>query len=294
MTKHKSVLKKEVIDLLKVKKEGAYLDLTLGGGGHSLEIASQLSSKGKLVCFELDLKAIERFESEHKKQNVIVVNTNFANIIDTLANLKIKEVDGIIADLGWSTDQLQEIEGLSYDRQEDKLDMRFDKNLGVSASDLLNVLSKSQLKQMFLKFADIVGRESNRLVDAIIEGRKLNGIKTVFELNQILEKEFGRQIGIKGRVYQSLRIAVNGEYDNLQKMLSESFDSLKIQGRFLVITFHSGEDRIVKEFIRERAKQNKIEVITENKDKLYITPSLDELKENISARSAKLWGYEKL
>jgi 16S rRNA (cytosine1402-N4)-methyltransferase len=318
LAKHISVLKKETIDLLKIKADGVYVDLTLGGGGHSLDIISKLVH-GTLIVFDIDKEAIENFakvliELGGKKEkdidesiqkftqnnsNIYIVNSNFENIKDIIEKLSINRVDGIIADLGWSTDQLDQVPGLSFENEAENLDMRFDRNQNITASDFLNALGKKEMKVMFERYADFFGVQNKTLVEEITKYRKRNKFITVGDLNEFIKYLSGNYIfksanknQLKARIFQSLRIAVNNEYNNLKNMLVAAIEILNKESRIEVITFHSGEEKIVQEILGDLVTKKKAIWVSDSKNKLYIQPSLEELKENISSRSSKLWAVE--
>lgn len=299
---HKSVFKNEIIEHLDISPIGIYIDLTLGGGGHAKSILNKLTT-GKLIVFDIDKKAIDNFQSEigENEDRVILVNKNFERLEDMIKELGIPSVQGIIADLGWSSDQLSYIPGLSFGHDE-KLDMRFDQNLQITAADLLNALYKNELLHMFAKNADIRGPLAIRLVNEIIKFRSHKLIATTGDLNAIISAlspatkhtrnpiKSGYADQLPARVFQALRIAVNNELSTLQSTLPQAWHILDAGGRLLVITFHSGEDRIVKDYFRKLvAKDNAVSILPND----FTQPTVAELKENIRARSAKLRGVMK-
>lgn len=296
---HIPVLLKEVTNLLNIKPNGIYLDLTLGGGGHSREILKKLK-QGRLIAVDIDNSAIEKFE---KTENVLALNKNFSEIDEICEEAGITEFDGILADLGWSSDQLEGIAGLSYRNLNDDLDMRMDTSFGVKASDLLNALNIKELEKLFERYADIRGQENKKLVKAIINCRGTILFEKVADLIKVIDESFetgkisrfGKSDSvdqIKARVFQSLRIAVNAEFTNLKRMLEKSLQHLKSKGRLAVITFHSGEERIVTEFIK--LKKGFLEVKSNQYGEVYTRASVEELTENLKARSAKLFVLEKI
>ncbi|MDD3647886.1 MAG: 16S rRNA (cytosine(1402)-N(4))-methyltransferase RsmH [Candidatus Dojkabacteria bacterium] len=326
---HKPVLLKESLELLNVKEGGIYIDCTLGGGGYAKGIISKLLAKGepasggksknsRLLCFDTDGEAIDRFKSwllannwkrsndDFKKNGVEVIlkNINFENLGEVLDELEIESVQGIVADLGVSSDQLDEAErGFSYSK-EGPLDMRMDRRLGVTAEDLLVVLPEKELERIFKEQDE---RFAGRIARLISEERKRRKIQSTKHLIQIIKNAlpFRKKVRKAGkpsvcaywtksamRVFQALRIAVNSELSSLQKMLPQALEALSADktqgGRFVVVTFHSGEDRIVKNFIKEN--KDKIRLLTDK----YITPSDQEKDRNLRSRSAKLRAFEKL
>ncbi len=321
--KHITVFLNEAIDLLQINTNGIYADLTLGSGGHSLKILENLNS-GFLYVFDLDKSAIENFENEIKnlgykedsdknelekiknvskfslgngRNKVTIVNDNFTKLNQYLLEEHKNNLDGILVDLGWSTDQLENIEGLSYEGQNNDLDMRFDENLGVKASDLLNALNKKELSVMFKEYSDIYGKLNEQLVSEIIRKRNQKLFKTVSDLTEIIDKVFKNtknKNSIYSKVFQALRIAVNQEMINLSDILNSGFESLKINGKFLIITFHSGESKLAEEFFDKEVKAGEASYLTKKFDNKFFTPTVDELRNNINSRSAKLFGIKKI
>ncbi|MEP7103553.1 MAG: 16S rRNA (cytosine(1402)-N(4))-methyltransferase RsmH [Candidatus Dojkabacteria bacterium] len=320
--KHITVLKKETIDLISPRNGGVYADLTLGGGGHLKELLSRAENM-TVLAFDVDASNIDAIKKdlstftiydlritnyekkskiENRKSEIILINDNFSKIDFYIEKLDLGELDGVIADLGWSTDQLDSVEGMSYEDRDSELDMRMDKSLGVKASDLLNALGKNELNEMFKKYADIFGSQNSKLVEEIKAHRKKRLIITVGDFLKIIDRSFGLDSGdqkLKSRkfqtyskIFQALRIAVNNEFGNLTEILSKSFNSLKENGVFAILTFHSGEDKIVSTYFDQLVSNKSAEYLNE-KDK-YLRPSVDELLANISSRSAKLWAIKKL
>ncbi len=299
---HKTVLLKELVELAAPLQNKVIIDATLGGGGHSLKILN-IIDKGELYVFDLDQNAIHSFknhlgnlnfiknsDNQFKKDSLVVnlLNKNFSEI-DSINN----KADAIIADLGWASYQLDSIEGLSYQNEESELDMRFNQDLLVKASDLLNALGAKELEQLFRNYSDLKFFEAKNLTKKLIEYRKNNKFIKVKDLNTVLNNSKFSSNKEKSRIYQGLRIAVNGEYQNLKQFLQEGFEILNNNGRFLIITFHSGEEKIVQEFFDKQVKNNKAEYITQNNKEKFIRPSTLEVTNNIRSRSAKLFGIEK-
>jgi 16S rRNA (cytosine1402-N4)-methyltransferase len=318
---HISVFKKEIIENLGIKPYGTYADLTLGAGGHSLEIWNRLES-GTLVSFDVDANSLQNFvstsglecrdlgkgiwEIETKNQKPetqrswFLVNRNFNNLKHTLSEIEIEGVNGIIADLGWSTDQLETIQGLSHQKSA-PLDMRLDQNLQVSARDLLNGLYRKELMEIFESYADIVGKQLMRLVEKIIEFRKTKPFETTDDLMQVIDALASASFrGTRGRtqdtgnlparVFQALRIAVNTELSTLQSGLTQALEVLLAGGSLEVITFHSGEDRVVKKLFHTWVVEAKASNLFATE---FLQPSVAELQSNLRSRSAKLRGIRK-
>src|SRR5260221_10772721 len=237
------------------------------------------------------------------KKNIYLINENFKNLMEVLKGLKVEEIDGIIADLGWSSDQLGAIAGLSYENELEALDMRINAGLGVKASDLLNALGRKELQAMFEKYCDLFGAKNRALVEEIVKERKSKLFENVGDLLRVINRAFGfgknkflnnQKFSTYSRIFQALRIAVNDEYSNLKEMLINSFEVLNSGGRMAVITFHSGEEKFVTDFIKEKLELEGAELNSKTLGDMYIRPSVEELKENLRARSAKLFVFKKL
>lgn len=246
--KHISVLKEESIAGLNIKPEGVYVDCTLGGGGHSLEIAKKLTT-GKLICFDKDVEAIEYAKTVLKDHlnKITFINDNFANIKQNLNSLNIFKVDGILADLGVSSYQLDNEErGFSY-RYNSKLDMRMNINQSLSAYDVVNNYSEKELIKILFNYGE--EKNSIQIVRKILKAREIKPIETTFELKDIIissyPPKFQNKPALANKVFQAIRIEVNGELDDLN-CLEDFIDILNPDGRLCIITFHPLEDRIVK------------------------------------------------
>ncbi|MBD3280168.1 16S rRNA (cytosine(1402)-N(4))-methyltransferase RsmH [Candidatus Dojkabacteria bacterium] len=302
-TKHISVLPKEVLEYLKPEAGEVIVDATLGGGGHFeamiIEVLKQNSSqKTAFVGIDKDEKAIERYRenSELLKQledddliEIHLIHSSFSELEGVLENLQFKKVDKILADLGTSQDQLEDQERGFSIKGDAKLDMRMDANSRVTAADLLNGLTEKELVKLFNELADLRGF-SRRFVRKIIQYRKKQPILTTKELKKLIyqalsaqNRRGSRTSSLEARVFQALRIAVNQELYSLTRFLPQAFEALSFEGRLGVISFHSGEDRIVKNFFRERKKVGEATVI----DKL-IEPSESEIAANSRSSSAKM------
>ena len=248
--KHRTVLISETIANLNINPDGVYVDCTAGGGGLSYEIASRLSSNGKLICIDQDPDAISVCEQRLKSfKNVIIVHGNFSNISYILHDLDIDFVDGIVLDIGVSSYQLDSSDrGFSY-KYDAVLDMRMSKS-GLSAYDVVNNLDYIELKNIIRTYGE--EEFASRIAGLIIKKRNKKPIETTCELAEIVSESIPcyarRRIGHPARkTFQAIRIYVNNELDNLKKCLDQSINLLNKHGRIIVITFHSLEDRIVKE-----------------------------------------------
>ena len=248
--KHIPVLLDEVIDALEIKKEGVYVDCTMGGGGHSSAILSRLE-RGRLIGFDKDDDAIsvckERFKNN---SNVTVIKSDFKNAPQLLTEMGLAgEIDGILIDLGVSSYQIDNSErGFSF-LHNGRLDMRMDKSQKLSAYEVVNSYSEKQLLQVLYEY----GEEGNakNIVKNILKAREIKPIETTFELKEIIEKSFPKKViygkgGVSKQTFQAIRIEVNGELEGLKECLQNLIGLLHKGGRLAVISFHSLEDRIVK------------------------------------------------
>ncbi len=248
--KHVSVLLNECLDALNIKEDGIYVDCTLGGAGHSIEILKRLSEKGRLIGIDQDEDALKAAKEKLKGfDNVTYVHDNFYNIEAILEKLKVEKVDGILMDLGVSSFQLDETErGFSYMRDA-TLDMRMDRSKGLSAHDVVNNYSEEQLVEVLRTYGE--EKFSKRIANFIVDRRKDKPIDTTLELVNIIDAaipgKFKREGGHPAkRTFQGIRIEVNGELKILNKAIEDGVHRLNSGGRMAIITFHSLEDRIVK------------------------------------------------
>jgi len=283
-----------------------YVDATLGGGGHTLEILKQLGQGGTIIAIDRDTEAIKRFakklESMEFKSTksqkdilrfnngtieIVLVNLNYSELSAILKKIDIKEVDGIIADLGLSSDQIDDSKrGFTFLKKEE-LDMRMDTRTQVKAKDLLNGLYEKELKAMFTKLSDITF--AGRLAKEIVKRRQTKIFTNTAEIKQIIQKivpfskRQGTQKNPEAKVFQALRIAVNDELSSLQFFLPHALESLCFGGKLVVISFHSGEDRIVKQAFKQSEREKEGSIIGE-----IIKPSEEEVSRNPRSRSAKM------
>ena len=303
---HISVLLKEAVDALDIKPNGIYVDGTAGGGGHSYEIAKRLSG-GKLISIDRDPDAIKAATKRLAEFDCCtIVNARFSQISQILDEQGIDQIDGFLLDLGVSSHQLDTGErGFSY-HMEAPLDMRMGSST-TSAADLVNTLSDKELADIFFKYAD--ERFANRIAQKIVEQRSVAPIKTTTQLADLISacypNKFKRDGHPARKVFQALRIAVNDEFGEEEKALADGFERLKPGGRFSVITFHSAEDRLVKQafagFAQGCTCPPEFPVCVcgaKPRGKLVFrkpqTASAEELNLNPRARSAKLRAIEKL
>ena len=261
MTVHKSVLLKEAIENLKLNNGDIVVDATLGGGGHSGEILKRIMPDGILAAIDADSEAIEKFkvQSEKLKINgkVFLVNDNFANLDKILKELGINKVNAILADFGISSDQLEEADrGLSF-QKDAQLDMRMNRDKGLSAGDIVNSYSEEELVRIFNEYGE--EKYAKSIAKQIIKQRKIKPIKRTLELveiisNSVPERYKHQRIHFATRVFQALRIETNKELDSIREFIPKAIEVLDKKGRLAVITFHSGEDKIAKEIFRENAR----------------------------------------
>lgn len=296
--KHETVLLNEAIEYLNIKPNGIYVDGTLGGGGHSELILKNLKS-GHLFAFDQDLFAITKASERLKEySNKTIIHNNFSNIKEELKKRNINKIDGILLDLGMSSFQIDdETRGFTYLKDTD-LDMRMNQNQELSAKDILNTYSKEDLANIFFKYGD--EENSFKIANEIIKNRPLN---TTFDLVKICDKvNYNRKGHSAKKVFQALRIAVNNELGVLESVLEQGMELLNKGGRFVIITFHSLEDRIVKHFFKQNSEINvpKNLPIMSNIDtplklitRKAVLPTEEELQANSRSKSAKLRVAEK-
>lgn len=307
--KHVTVLLNEAVDILDIKPDGIYVDGTLGGAGHSLEIVKKLTS-GKLICFDQDINAISAAKGKLKDfmDKTILVHSNFENLREELNKLGIETIDGFLVDLGVSSHQLDVPErGFSY-MQDAQLDMRMDNDAELSAYDVVNTYSEAELKRVIKDYGE--ENWSARIAKLIVERRATMPIRTTFELVDAIKAAIPKKMRDENqhpakRTFQAIRIEVNRELDVIEKTLLAAVDMMNEGGVLAVITFHSLEDRIVKNVFKKlqysctcppefpvcicNSKQV-VEIITRKP----ILPSENEVEMNPRSRSAKLRAARKL
>lgn len=291
---HTPVLLSEVTKGLNLRKGKKYIDATLGGGGHALEI---LRNKGLVLGIDCDPEALEEVKEKVKSldgeslNNLILVKENFAHLKKTAERHHFNKVAGILFDLGLSSHQLESPKrGFSFN-SEAVLDIRMDPQLSVTAKDLINGLTEGELYELFKKYAEEY--DSWRIARALVRARTLKPITTCDELADIVvkakERDKFERIHPATRVFQALRMVVNDELNNLKGALPQAVDLLENGGRLVVLSFHSLEDRIVKNFFKEQEEQGVLKILT----KKPIEPTDEEKKRNHRSRSAKLRIAEK-
>ena len=292
MEYHNSVLLIDSIDALAIKKDGVYIDITFGGGGHSREILNRLGDSGKLIAFDQDPDA-KRNKIQDKR--FVLIEENFRYIGRFLKFYGVKRVDGILADLGVSSHQFDEAERGFSIRFDGELDMRMNKSSKVSAKKIINTYSEQKLANILFMYGEL--RNARAIARTIVEGRSEGVIETSFQLRKLLQKYLpkAKEHKILAQVFQAIRIEVNEELEVLKEFLIQTPDLLKPEGRLSIISYHSLEDRLVKRFIRtglfdgepEKDFFGNIDVPLMKLGKLII-PNQEEIRKNNRARSAKL------
>lgn len=308
--KHVSVLLNETIEGLNIKPNGIYVDCTLGGGGHSLEIAKKIEN-GKLICIDQDIDAINAAKIKLKDyiSKIVFIKSNFGYIEEILEELNIKKVDGILMDIGVSSYQIDKDDrGFSY-ITDSILDMRMNQNQELDAKYIVNNYSKEALTDIFYKYGE--EKWSKRIAEFICEKREDKEIETTFDLVEIIDKAVPVEVRRKSkghyskRVFQALRIEVNNELGVLEDVLPKMVNALNPKGRLCVITFHSLEDRIVKNIFKDLNTSctcpPELPICVCNKKKIVklvnrkpIVPTEEEIEVNKRSRSAKLRIVEKM
>ena len=306
---HISVLYYELIDNLNVSADGIFVDCTGGGGGHASLLLERLGENGRLIILDRDIDAVARLKDKFAEdKRVVVVHSNFADIDTALLSRNIEKVDGIYADFGVSSFQLQEAgRGFSF-RKDGPLDMRMDTTCGESVSEIINTYSESNLSTIIFKYGE--ERFSRQIASSIVKRRAVKPFTTTVDFAEVIKGAIPKKFHKKGinpatKTFQSFRIFVNGELDAVEVLMSKVSSLLKPNGRFAAISFHSLEDRIVKEWLNHYAapcicpdsfpvcvcgKEPEMKVIT----KKPIVPSEKEVAQNPLSRSAKLRVAERI
>ncbi len=298
MEYHNPVLLKETVEGLNINKNGIYVDVTFGGGGHSKEILKHLGDKGKLFAFDQDQDALANAINDDR---FTLINENFRYVKRFLRFYGVKQVDGILADFGVSSHQFDVAERGFSTRFEADLDMRMNQKNKLSAFQVVNEYDEEQLKNVFYQYGEL--RAAGAMANVIVEKRKEHIIKTSEQLKAVLKKFLPprHENKVLAQIYQAVRIEVNQEIEVLKEFLGQTPELLKTGGRLSVISYHSLEDRLVKRFIRngmfegepERDVYGNFEVPLKKINGLIVPPK-DEIDKNNRARSAKLRIAEKI
>ena len=307
--KHKSVLLDETIDNLKIKPDGIYVDGTLGGGGHSLEVVKRLTDGGRLIGIDQDADAIAAATKrlEAYKERVTIVRNNYCNMAQVLDELGIDKVDGIILDLGVSSYQLDTADrGFTY-KLDAPLDMRMDQRQEITAKNIINEYSEFDLYRIIRDYGE--DKFAKNIAKHIVAARKLKPIETTFELNELIKAAIPMKFRVATghpakKTFQAIRIELNRELEVLEDSIDTMIERLEDNGRICIITFHSLEDRIVKTRFKNNenpctcppdfpvcvcGNKSKGKVVTRKP----IVPSEQELEENKRSKSSKLRVFER-
>jgi len=302
---HEPVLVEEIRNLFITAPSGIYVDGTLGGGGHSEAILNQLSNKGRVIGFDLDAEAINAARKRLKQFNhrFISVQANFKDIEQVLKDLNIKKVQGVLLDLGISSHQIDTADrGFSFDRDAE-LDMRMNREQSLTAKKIVNTFSQQELSDLFKKYGE--EKRHRAVARRIVQQREASKIETTHELKATVSKvlPFQQRAKSLARIFQALRIRVNQELQNLSEFLSAAIECVAAGGRIVIISYHSLEDRIVKEFFKKESERcvcppelpvcvcgqkGRLRILT----KRPIGPSEEEQQRNPRSRSAKLRAAE--
>lgn len=297
---HIPVLLKESVDGLQISPEGIYVDVTFGGGGHSREILSRLGSKGHLYSFDQDADAEQNIPADEQK--FTFVRSNFRYLRNWMRYYGVEGIDGLLADLGVSSHHFDdESRGFSF-RFDAPLDMRMNERDGLTAADVCNRYSEEELARLFWLYGEL--KNGRRLANTIVKGRADHPIATVNDLITLVRPLIGanREKKDMAKVFQALRIEVNHEMEALHEMLDAAISCLKPSGRLVVLTYHSLEDRMVKNYMRSGNAEGKVEEdffgnrlspLRPVNNKVII-PDADEQERNPRSRSAKLRIAEKV
>jgi 16S rRNA (cytosine1402-N4)-methyltransferase len=295
---HIPVLCREAVDALVTDAEGCYVDGTVGGGGHAEEICARLRGRGKIVCLDADAAALAsaRIRLRQFSERTTFIHTNFGELAGALQRLNVSRINGLLLDLGVSSHQFDEADrGFSF-RGDERLDMRMDQRQLETAWDLTNKTDEKALAGLLWEYGE--ERESRRIARGIVAARPVN---TTGDLREVVERVVGGRYLTKSlaRVFQALRIAVNRELDQLRDVLAQAVELIAPEGRLVVISYHSLEDRIVKEFIRRQAEvpedqrnpfargpaaEGRLRIVTRKP----VIPGDEEIARNSRARSAKM------
>ncbi|AEA33998.1 Ribosomal RNA small subunit methyltransferase H [Hippea maritima DSM 10411] len=283
--KHKSVLLKETITTLQPRNGGIYIDMTLGAAGHTEKLLKLSSPSGIVIAFDKDQDAIKHAQEKLKEtygDRLILINDDYANIKEHLRRLEIDEVDGVIMDLGVSLDQLKSDRGFSFNIDA-PLDMRMDKNKPLTAEKIVNHWDMEELERIIRLYGE--ENFARRIAKAIVKNRPIHTTKELAELIELtVPRSVSRRIHPATRTFQALRIVVNDELESLQKGLKGAIEALKENGIICAISFHSLEDRIVKNILRDYKQKGVLRLL----NKKPIRPTPQEVKSNKHSRSAKL------
>lgn len=291
MAIHIPVLLKETIEALDPKQNENFVDCTAGEGGHTAAILEKNGPNGKVLAIDWDKNQAEAIKRNIKSERLVSHSGNYADIKEIAKEIGFGKISGILMDLGMSSVHIEISEkGFSFQKDE-PLDMRYSEENELTAKDIINSWKREELIRIFEEYGE--EKHAKKIADKIIDERKVKEIKSTLELANIISravKSPRERINPATRVFQALRMAVNDELGNLKRGLADGFEILEYGGRMVIISFHSGEDRIVKNFFKELINKNlAIELV-----KKPVMAKDDELKINIRARSAKLRAIQKI
>ncbi len=289
---HNPVLLKQSVDALVVNPDGIYVDVTFGGGGHSREILSRLSEKGRLYSFDQDIDALKNTIDDPR---FTLINQNFRFLENSLLMYGITQVDGVLGDLGVSSHQFDEADRGFSIRSTAPLDMRMNVMQGIDAKKVINEYEEEQLADIFYHYGEL--REARKMARDIVRHRKDKVIETTQDLKDVFfYMPSHKSNKFFAQLFQAVRIEVNQELEVLKEMLQQSYNVLKVDGRLVIISYHSLEDRLVKRFMKNGMFEGEQQRdIYGNYKKVFdliktkaIVPDEDEIEENSRARSAKM------
>ncbi len=288
---HEPVLAREVLELLDPSPDAVLLDCTFGTGGHAKRLTDRLSSNGNYVALDWDPESKERapFDEDELECEFVFRTANFVRSKQVLHELNLQRVDGLLADLGWSTDQIKSGgRGLTFEKDE-FLDMRYNPDANKPAADLLHEWSAQQLSELFRKHGE--HRYGRKLAEKIVEQRRHRPMRRTLDLLDLIESTVGAEqtLDTAARVFQALRTEVNNELENLERLLHQLPELLAPGGRSCVISFHSLEDRRVKQSFQKGHRKGLYELLTEKP----VRPERDTVEQNPSSRSARLRAVER-
>lgn len=288
---HKPVLVQELLTWLQLKPGMVVVDGTVGAGGHTQAMLEAMGGQGRVIALDQDLQAIEQARRRFQEfPQVILQQTNFRFLQSVLETLNIEAVDAVVLDIGFSSTQLDDAErGFSFERK-GPLDMRMDRNAGMTAKALIDALSAEELESIFRRYGE--ERWSRRIARRIVQARESQDIQSTEDLAEIVRQAvpYRGKINPATRVFQALRIAVNDELGALNEGLEQAWEALKPSGRCAVISFHSLEDRIVKNYFRKKQEEKKGNILTRKP----VQAGEAEIVQNRRSRSAKLRVAEKI
>lgn len=290
MIGHIPVMVKEVIEVLSPKTGGVYIDATVGPGGHTLEILKYIGPDGKIIGFDRDMETLNIARQRISDSRVVLKKALFSEIKGILKEEGIAGIDGMLFDFGISMLQVKDMERAFSFSSEYPLDMRMDRSKGITAEEIINTYPAHELERILREYGE--ERLAEKIARAIVSKRKEGRIRSCKELADLVSKVYGRRgkIHPATRTFQALRIAVNNEINEIKEGLQNSIDLLRSGGRLCTISYHSIEDRIVKNFMRDSERKGLLRILT----KKPLTPRHEEIKSNPASRSAKLRGAERI